>query len=101
MAKVDLSNIVGVFTNGDPDDLDKVYVESLKNFRQLNGKIVKTHGSGVTNVLPHLVETVPDFTITNLFTFNNPKLTGDGNRTCVVKVNNKNRSMIIEFNDGV
>lgn len=100
MSKVSIPDILGVFTNSDPDNTADGHVDTLKNFRPVNGKLVKTHGSADTGRFNNLNANITDYTITNVFTFNSDKLKGENHRTIVVKVNNKNNRMVIEMNNG-
>ena len=100
MSKVTIPDILGVFTNGDPDDIAQGHVDTLKNFRPVNGKLVKTHGSGDTGRFNDLNANITDYTITNLFTFSSDHLSGASHRTIVVKVNNKTNRLVIEMNNG-
>lgn len=100
MKQILFDNIVGVFTNGDPDNISTGHVKTLKNFRPVNGKLVKTHGSGETDKFPNLKESLTDYTITNLYTFNSSDLSGNPYRTLVVKVDNKTQGLVFEINNG-
>lgn len=100
MSKVLFDDILGVFTNGDPDNISKNQVNTLKNFRPVNGRLVKTHGSGDTKKFTNLDETLDEFTITNVYTFSNSNLKGNDYRTLVVKVNNATQNIVFEINDG-
>ena len=86
MSKVLFDDILGVFTNGDPDNISKTQVD--------------THGSGDTGKFTNLDETLDEFTITNVYTFSNSNLKGNDFRTLVVKVNNATQNIVFEINDG-
>ena len=100
VSKVSIPDILGVFTNGDPDDVAPGLVETLKNFRPVNGKLVKTHGSADTGRFNNLNANITDYTITNVFTFSSDKLNGESQRTAVLKVNNKTNRLVVEMNNG-
>ena len=99
--KKNLSDILGVFTNGDADNIDSRLVKTLKNFRPINGKLVKTHGSADTKKFSNLKSEIGRYTITNLFTFSNDHLSKENHRSLVVKVDNATQNVVLEFSNGL
>lgn len=100
MSRINISDILGVFTNGDPDNLKQGQVKTLKNFRPVNGKLVKTHGSADTGKFSSLSDIIPNYTITNVFTFASEHLSGINHRTLIVKIHNQSNRVAFEFNNG-
>lgn len=84
---IEIKNFSGIFTNGDLEDIPKENMTVLKNFKILNGKLIKTFAFGSINRLgkdgalgdPKLnifkaCSTVAGSQIFNLFTYVHPEL---------------------------
>ncbi len=85
MPKLAITDIDGVYTNADPDNVSDTKAESLKNFRPVNGKLVKTHGAGKTGFMPNLGVDLNRFTMNQIFLMSNERFTKGKHKVIAVK----------------
>ena len=97
MAKIDIKEFAGLFTDGDNEDLPKTYLIEMTNFRSINGKLEKTMGLGDTGESAITAAPGDNYVFRNLTTYIHTSLSG-GSNYLSLQIGGASRHVVMETN---